>query len=109
MICHPPCPSPCRRPAELRAFDSITQRHLAQLAGLLRPTQNTLFLEGHLDYKGYLSILITARDPNRPTLVISGTRRDFQLSEAREDSLAQLGTFASIEALAKKIAQRWLI
>ncbi len=80
----------------VRALSSLTRRDADAVRATLRAAGSSLAVEEHDDYDGYLSLLLTAADPNGPSYLVSGRTGAVELAELRGDDMVIIGCFAGI-------------
>jgi hypothetical protein len=88
----------------LRTIHGLRDGDIAALAGLLRGSGWSL--ERHDGYDGQVTVLLVAAGPAGATPVVSRSRDGLLLHAHGDDTLVQLGCFASVEALVEAVLAR---
>ena len=87
-------------PAPLRAYDSLTQQHMAVVLQAVEAVSGAWQVDQHESYEGCLTILVTAADSDgeAPSFIVSGRLKHIELARIDgEDDLCECGCFSTIE------------
>ena len=84
--------------ATIRAFSSLTRRDADAVRATLRAAACSYSVQEHVDYDGYLSLLLTPADETRPSYMVGGRTDAVDIAELQDDDMAALGTFRSVGA-----------
>jgi hypothetical protein len=86
-------------PVTIRALRSLTQQAVGTVSDAIAGVPGQWTVEGHDDYDGYLSVLISPEgEADAPSFLISGQVGQIELAQFQGDELLTLGRFEDLEA-----------
>lgn len=85
-----------QRATIVRARHSLTGRDTAAVRASVRAEGDHYDVEEHVDYDGYVSLLLTARDDVDRAFLVSGRKHAVTVSAIAGDSLRSLGTYPDV-------------
>lgn len=84
--------------AIVRALGSLTDGDVAAIRAAVLAEGGRYWLEQHVDYDGYVSVLVSAKADADRAFLVSGRRDAVELSAVKGEAIFPLGAFDSVDA-----------